>query len=871
MPQNMSVPSISEQFKLAFSRDPFKVAVKSGSRTKTFQELDLSSAQLGMYLFERLGETAAPLAIFLQDPIDIVVAILAAMRSGYSYSVLSVKNPSARLGAILTDLDAHLLLTGPELQAAAGLAAPADCLIANISDIPEQTDRNFYRQAPANDSVGIYYTSGSTGEPKGVMRLHTTIVARILTEIGLENFAAEDTHCLTSSFSASASLNFFSAFFSGATFVNYEIDKQGLSELKHVLLDEKVTVFRCSVEPLRHFLASLSAEDFFPDLRKVFPSGDALFRQDVEGLRKHMPKGAVIVDTLSSSEIGIITRNVIRHDTPLEPGKIPAGTPSINKEVFLLDEEGNEVPPGEIGEIVVRSDQPFHGYWRRPELTDEKFIPDPADASQKLFCSGDLGRFRPDGQLEHMGRKDFRVKIRGFSVDLSAIENVLMSFSGVQRAVAVAAVDPAGQKRLVAYVLPAKGVQVTVKKLRDIVSENLPSYMIPALIMIVPELPLGVTQKVDRAALPVPHWDESMPSVPFTPPGDAIEVKLSAVWKKTLRIQQVGINDDFFELGGDSLMAMQLLLAMEQEFAEKVPFAVISKASTIRQQAEILRNETLAEYASLLIPIRTNGDKKPIYCIGGKGGLPIRFNNLLKYMERDQPVYFFRSRGFGVGESVEFTIEGIAADYLREIKQIQPSGPYYFIGESSGGLVAYEMSQQLLELGEEVAFLGMLDTYIPQLVGGKDPTPAEWFVLMKKHFQTLSGGGSGGFRMYMKYYLELWKFKSYQFRIKLNEKRNRLRFGEMPDVFSRVEDANATAIQAYDPKPYPGSVVIFRALRQARFDGQNLDNGWGYVGVEKLVVHSVDCYHGNILFEPFVRQVAEKLRQYLNNDPGPLS
>ena len=476
--------------------------MKFGNRACTFRELDRASARLGVHLFEHLGETGSPFAIFLQDPVDVVVAITGAIRSGLSYSVLSESNPPARLRAILVDLDAKLFLTEPALLPLARSAAPAGCTIVSISDIPEHDNDDLDPRDRSNDRVGIYYTSGSTGEPKGVMRLHGAIVARALAEITEEQFEPDDIHCLTSPFSASASLLFFSAFFSGATCVTYRIDKSGFGPLRRVLLDEGITIFRSSVEPLKYFFAELATDDFFPDLRALFPFGDALYRRDIEAWRTHLPQSAVVVSTLSSSEIGVMTRNVTRYDTQLPASKLLAGYPAMNKQILLLDDSGIEVPGGETGEIVVRSDLPFYGYWRRPDLTGTRFMPDPADPSRRIVRSGDLGRFHPDGQLEYVGRKDFQVKIRGFSVDLSAIENVLMTDEGVHRAVVAAPADTQGQRRLVAYVLPEKGVELSVKRLRDLVSATLPTYMVPAFIEIVSELQMGPTQKVDRTALP---------------------------------------------------------------------------------------------------------------------------------------------------------------------------------------------------------------------------------------------------------------------------------------------------------------------------------------------------------------------------------
>jgi len=502
MAQSASVLSIRQQFALSFSRQPEKVAVKFGDRACTFRELDRASARLGAHLLELLGETGSPFAICLQDPVDVVVAITGAMRSGLSYSVLSESNPPARLRAILVDLDAKLILTEPALLPLAQSAAPAGCTIASISDIPEHDNDDPDPQDRPGHSVGIYYTSGSTGEPKGVMRLHGAIVARALAEIAEEQFESDDIHCLTSPFSASASVLFFSAFFSGATCVTYRIDKSGLGPLRRVLVDERITIFRASVEPLKYFFAELAPDAFFPDLRALFPFGDALYRRDIKAWRTHLPQSAVVVSTLSASEIGVMTRSVMRYDTQLPASKLLAGYPAMNKQILLVDDNGIEVHGGETGEIVVRSDLPFHGYWRRPDLTGTKFMPDPADPSRTIFRSGDLGRFHPDGQLEYMGRKDFQVKIRGFSVDLSAVESVLMTDAGVRRAVVAAPADMQGQRQLVAYVLPEKGVSLSVNRLRDLVSATLPTYMVPAFFEIVSELQMGPTQKVDRTALP---------------------------------------------------------------------------------------------------------------------------------------------------------------------------------------------------------------------------------------------------------------------------------------------------------------------------------------------------------------------------------
>jgi thioesterase domain-containing protein len=259
---------------------------------------------------------------------------------------------------------------------------------------------------------------------------------------------------------------------------------------------------------------------------------------------------------------------------------------------------------------------------------------------------------------------------------------------------------------------------------------------------------------------------------------------------------------------------------------------------------------------------------KPLFCFGGKGGTPIRFNRLFEYLRQDQPVYYFRSRGLMAGERTENFVEDIAADYIKELKKIQPHGPYYFLGESGGGLVAYEMAQQLQHKGEAVAFLGMLDTYISRFRHGNKLGLMSWLLLLRKHIQSLTGGGRMGLRVYAQYYLNLWKHKFLRFKEWARKKWMNIRYGNVFDKYDRVERANKMAGRAYMPKPYSGTVHLFHAARQAELENNSPHNGWGEMGIEDLVIHPLECFHGNILFEPFVGQLAEIVNRCLDDQAG---
>jgi thioesterase domain-containing protein len=304
---------------------------------------------------------------------------------------------------------------------------------------------------------------------------------------------------------------------------------------------------------------------------------------------------------------------------------------------------------------------------------------------------------------------------------------------------------------------------------------------------------------------------------------------------------------------------MQLLTEIEKFFDMRLPLSVISKASNIRQQAEILKKPDVISFASVIIPIRAYGEKPPLFFFAGKGGNPIRFHSLIKRLPEDRPIYFFRSRGFEEGEKIEITIEEIAADYLKEIKRIQPVGPYHFLGESGGGMVAFEMAQQLLNQDELTHFVIMFDSYLEEIALGKINKFVKNLRLIRKHAQTIL---SGGIKDYSRYYFELIqynrKIKAEKIKIK-----NALGINNNQRDYEKIEKANMLAGAKYIPRPYSGKVVMFSAMRQVQLQGTRADHGWGDVGIEKLIVIPVDCYHGNILFEPFVESISMKINELL--------
>jgi len=710
--------------------------------------------------------------------------------------------------------------------------------------------------------VGVYYTSGSTGQPKGVAYAHRSMLHFIRTFTNKYCMNPDDKQPLPFSCSYAWSISpMFGTLLCGGTLFLIDLRTMGLQKLSAFVEEKEITILQLSTGMFRTFMAGLDkTKRHFPHLKVMVTGGEPMQAQDVRLWQELFSKQTVLGCTFAASEAWLLTFNPIYHDSEIPDGIVSPGYPTPEKEILIVDEERRPLPAGEAGEIAIRSEYLAHGYWNKPELTDAVFLKDPEDPSKRIYYSNDRGRILPNGMLEHLGRKDSFAKVRGYSVDLLEVEQAIYDLHDIKYVVVVpipARHDP-DQKQLAAYLKADPSVPRDIPALRKSLLRKLPSYMIPNHFVFLDEMPLNLNGKVDKKALPPVEYKRKTSETDH--PTDETERRLVEIWQDVLKLKEISVHDNFFDLGGDSLLAMTLLLEIEKSFATHLPLAVISQASNIKGQAEMLRDPTVMDFSSILIPIRTIGNKKPLFCISGRGGDPIKFHHLLRHLPEDQPVYFFRSRGFQPGERLLMTVEEIASDYLREIKRIQPEGPYCFIGESGGGMVAYEMAQQLLAQGDETRMVGMLDTYFEEIRENKilevDRNP---LILLQKHFQTLT---HGSLREYINYYKNLLIFRAQE---RENEKKRRQvqQLSGNAELYKRVDEANMNAGRNYDPKPYAGRVVLFRAGRQLKFDGGIPDHGWGRVAVNNLVIRELDCYHGNILFEPFVQEVAKEINIYL--------
>jgi len=576
------VRSISERFEQMVALHPDRIAVSTTGQVLTYDELNQRANRVARALLARRGEVNEPIALFIEDRACMIAAILGVLKAGKIYVPVDPSDPQARIAFMLEDSRAALILSDGD----------------NIASADEPGNLEKIRSALPGDNLGlsvapealacITYTSGSTGQPKGVMQNHRNVVHKVITATNAFHISVEDRLLLVYSCSFSASiLPIFGALLNGATVCAFDVQKGGTAALVSWLKEQQVTAYFSVSTLFRHLAESLVDGEAVSHIRLIYVSSEAVTQREVELFRQHFPPHCVFVHMLATGETGHASQYFIDKDTQIEGSVIPVGYEVPDKEILLLDEHGKTIGFNEIGEIAIRSPYLAVGYWQLPDLTQAKFLSDPEDSDQRTYLTGDLGRMLPDGCLYHVGRKDFRVKARGFTIDVSETEAALIALDVVKDAVVVARDDAEGDRRLVAYIVPS-AERPTVSLLRRALAEKLPQYMIPSAVVLLDNMPLTATGKIDRRMLPDPRTARPELDRPFVAPRTPIEVQLAQIWSEVLGLDHVGINDNFFDLGGHSLTAARVVTRAIKHFQLELPLAALFQAPTVADMALVI-------------------------------------------------------------------------------------------------------------------------------------------------------------------------------------------------------------------------------------------------------------------------------------------
>jgi thioesterase domain-containing protein/acyl carrier protein len=539
----------------------------------------------------------------------------------------------------------------------------------------------------------------------------------------------------------------------------------------------------------------------------------------------------------------------------LEPGQaaVAIGQPIANTQIFILDKKLQPVPVGVAGELLIGGEGLARGYLKRPELTTEKFIANPfsQEPEARLYKTGDLVRYLPNGDIEFLGRIDHQIKVRGFRIELGEIEAVLRQHRSVNETVVVVREDAPGDQRLVAYFVSAQQPAPTAGELRDLLKQKLPDYMVPSAFVMLSAMPLTPNGKVNRRALPAPDQAGLASEEKFTAPIDVLESQLVKMWESVLGVRPIDISHNFFELGGHSMLAVRLMQRVEQTFGKKLPLATLFQAPSVAQLAGLLRQERGLPTWPSLVAIQVGGPKPPFFCVHDAGGEVIRYYDLARYLGSDQPVYGLQARGLDGKDSCPTRVEDMAADYIKEIRSVQPEGPYFLGGYSFGGVVAVEMAQQLTAQGQVPPVVVLFDTFCP--ASARDTFTEKGYVTLK----LLQVPTTGTWAHISRKAKTLSRGLQRRARARLSQMR-------LPRGHKQVRRACQKAERDCVLRVYPGRMILFRSSERPLTQFRDPDAGWSEYAGQGLEIHEIVSDHDTTLLEPQVRLVAERLKACLD-------
>jgi len=708
--------------------------------------------------------------------------------------------------------------------------------------------------------VSICYTSGSTGEPKGAIQSHRYVLHFGISGAARRQISRHDRLSLTHSVSfGSACTELFQSLLNGAALFPFDLKSEGIHRFASWLTEEKITVCHLPPRVYRQLAESLPEGQQLPLLRLLYLSGAPVLRLDFDFYRSKGSPATRLEIGMGSTESGMVCSAILDQTFPFPHEGAPVGYPVEGKKVMLLDDNGNEVEPGEVGEIAVKSRYLTLGYWRKPKLNRVKFLPDPSGSDERIYLTGDLGRILPDGFLIHLGRKDVMVKIRGYRVEPSEIESALLAYPQVQQAGVVAWDRELGEKYLVAYVVPRDATVPTVSELHDFLMGNLPEYMMPSSYVFLRSLPL-TNGKLDRSRLPLP--DNKRPDMghPYVPSHTDVQQSLVQIWEDILDVRPIGIHDDFFELGGHSLLASRLFVEIEKAFGKQLPITTLFYARNVEQLARIIQHEEWSAPWSLLFPIQSSGSKPPFFWVYGETSDVL----LPRYLGPDQPLYGLMHEA-RAGNRVRYTkLNDIAANHLKDIQTVQPQGPYFLGGFCFGGMVAFEMAQQLQKQGQEVALLFLVDLATVNSWRSRFEKTVSFRHKFSRHSRNLASIGVREKVKYVQVKVEdrirgiILRGKNLALTVARNAY---FATGRVLPPLLRLHYLNSVdhwAMRHYEPEMYPGDLILYKS------EQRSYDPAWVAKFITgKLHLRELPCGHSDLLKEPDIALWAEELKACL--------
>jgi amino acid adenylation domain-containing protein len=867
---------LHELFERQAARSADGVAALHGAESITYGALDRRADQLAKHLVSLGVGPDVLVGVMLERSLDVLVTLLGILKAGGAYVPLDPTFPPERLSAMVEDSGMPVLVTHRGLDRALGARPPVVVqLDADAAAITARGAGRANAPRPGAESLAyLLYTSGSTGKPKGVAIPHRAVVNLLLSMQREPGMRESETLLAVTTLSFDiAGVELFLPLLTGAKVVLAgRDDAVDPARLMDRIRESACTILQATPATWR---ALLQAGWGGTKGLRVFCGGEAMTPELAEAL---LSRSAEVWNMYGPTETTVYS--VIHRVTAVEPNT-PIGRPISNTQVYVLDDRRQLVPEGALGELYIGGDGLARGYLNRPDLTADRFVESPFTAGARLYRTGDLARWRHDGVLEHHGRTDHQLKVRGYRIEPGDIEAAIAKHPSVRQSVVVAREDTPGDRRLVAYVVADHEEASLQSELRSHLRAQLPEYMVPQHVVRLDAMPLTPTGKVDRKALPPPRSQaRTEPVIEKLAPRDDVEATIARVWEEVLGAPVASVRESFFDLGGHSLLAVRLFSRIEKATGVALPLATLIEAPTIERIARRIREkrgDVAGSFATAAAPspspaaarehpslvrIRSGGEHPAFFCVHGAGGNVLNLQEIARYMTADRAFYGFQARGVeGVFRPHE-SIENIASDYLAELRDVQPHGAYFLAGYCGGGLVAYEMARRLLAAGETVAFLGLIDLYRPGVPTASTRMQNWTRALTERPLKETLRTAASKLR-------ESVQEQSAELRLRLHLARGETVPYELRDRW--LTDSLREAGAHYKLEPYPGTLTVFRA-REGNLgeNGRPLlqdpgpDLGWSVLAPGRVDAHEAPGDHHSLVRPPNVQVLAAQIEESLN-------
>lgn len=856
---------------------PENTAVVQEDSTLTYSQLNSKANQLAHKL-RKLGlKYDEPVGIFVERSVEMVISILGILKAGCAYLPLDPKHPVDRLKYILADSGVAAVLTQRNLRDRLPSKKIHRLLVDEWDEFIDESESNLVEGAGPRHAAYVIYTSGSTGVPKGVTIEHHSLVN--FTEWASEDWeiSSKDRVLQFTSISWDAHIEeIFPTLCSGATLVlrtKTMIDT--FQSFLETIQREEISVIDLPTAFWHELTDAIEYQklDLPASIRLVIIGGDRASHHRVASWLKNVRPGVRLLNTYGTTECTSLATQIdlIKEFNP--DGEIVSiGKPINNVQIYVLDQHKNPVPIGLPGEMWIGGAGLARGFFNIRDLTAETFLQNPFTKSQndRIYRSGDNARILPDGNLEILGRLDNQIKIRGYRIELGEIEVVLGMHPAIEEVVVVAREDDwfegaprVGEKRLIAYYLhdPNFKLEDASDVFRNFLRDKLPDYMIPTYFIKLETFPLTPHGKVNRRALPQPDRSEIEKTHAYVAPRNSLENQLVEIWQHVLGVQPIGVMDNFFDLGGHSLMAVRLFSLIEKEVGFKLPLMTLFDAPTIANQAKSLQSAEDRADPAWVVDVQSKGSKPPFFCVSPSVIDVITYRELSRNMGEDQPFYALYSESLGLWRLGVEHLETIAMQFIQKMREIDQNGPYLIGGYSAGGIVALEIAKQLRDQGYQVGLLVLFDTFgpnYPRLLPGIT-RGIFTALLVVRRIQSY----------FWKFRLLDWSGKIQYLRFPRIQTWVRDRYGEVKAPPHTPAEKGAyylsPARREYRPGDYDGKVLLVRARKSLLGIHRDPMMGWREIFSNDFEVCMVPGDHEAILFGPRSKFVAEKLNSYIDS------